>query len=231
MRESGTEMTTNIIILGTGGNCVDILDTIHDINSHAGSTRYECIGFLDDDESKWGKNLHGVPILGPLNSAQRYEDCAFANGIGSPFNFFKKREILAKTGLPDERFATIVHPTASVSRMATLGPGTVVFQNVTITSNVRIGKQVIVLPNTIISHDDIVGDYTCFAGGVCVSGGVTIGLSCYLGTNAAIIGNISIGDECLIGMGSVVLADVSPSSVVVGNPAKFLRYTREPGSG
>lgn len=220
-------MKTKIIILGTGGNCVDILDTLHDINDRDGIARFECVGFLDDRESLWGTLLHDVPILGPLQSAKDYSDCMFANGIGSPFNFWKKREILAKTGLNDERFATIVHPTASVSKMATLGPGTVVFQNVTITSNVRVGKQVIVLPNTIISHDDMVGDYTCFAGGVCVSGGVTIGSSCYLGTNSTVIGNVSIGDECLIGMGSVVLNHVAANSVMVGNPARLLRRTRD----
>jgi sugar O-acyltransferase (sialic acid O-acetyltransferase NeuD family) len=218
-------MNTKIIILGTGGNCVDILDTIRDINDRNGD-QFECVGFLDDQEASWGKTMHGVPILGPLHSARQYADCLFANGIGSPFNFWKKREILAKTGLRDDRFATLVHPTASVSRMAKLGPGTVVFQNVTITSNVQIGKQVIILPNTIISHDDIVGDYTCFAGGVCVSGGVTIGASCYLGTNSTIIGNIAIGNECLIGMGSVVLRNVAENSVVAGNPARLIRQTR-----
>ena len=42
----------NIIILGTGGNSIDILDAINEINLI--SKKYNCIGFLDDDE-----NLHG----------------------------------------------------------------------------------------------------------------------------------------------------------------------------
>ena len=44
-----------IIILGTGGNCIDILDTINDINARLSSKKYECIGFLDDNEKKWGE--------------------------------------------------------------------------------------------------------------------------------------------------------------------------------
>jgi len=214
-----------IAILGTGGNSVDILDTINDLNSRAPSNVYECVGFLDDNQALWGKLLHGVKVLGPLASAGELEDCCFVNGIGTPSNFWRKEAIISKTGVALERFETIVHPSASISRMAQLGLGTVVFQNVTITSNVEIGNHVVVLPNTVISHDDVIGDYTCITGGVCISGQVKVGSSCYLGTNSTIIGNIEIGDHCLIGMGAVVLGNVPRNSVVVGNPARFLRQT------
>jgi sugar O-acyltransferase (sialic acid O-acetyltransferase NeuD family) len=218
-------MPKKIIILGTGGNCIDILDTINTINASGRIGSYECVGFLDDNQQNWGKEYFGVPVLGPLNSAQKYSDHFFVNGIGSQSNFWKKGSIIAKTTIPDERFETIIHPSASVSSMARLGNGTVVFQNVTITSNVKIGKHVIILPNSVLSHDDIIGDYTCITGGVCISGGVTVGHSCYLGTNSAIIGNVNIGNYCLIGMGSVVLDSVDDNLVVVGNPARFLRKT------
>lgn len=218
----------DIIILGTGGNCIDILDTIDAINHAYGKTIYTCKGFLDDDETKWGMELYGVKVLGPLSSAQAYDSYYYVNGIGSPTNFWRKQAIIAKTNLPIERFETLVHPTASVSRLSTIGRGVVIFQQVTITSNVRLGDHVIVLPNAVISHDDVVGDYTCICGGVCISGGVMIGMSCYLGTNASVIGNITIGDYCLVGMGSVVLHDVPEHTVVVGNPARALRRIVEP---
>jgi acetyltransferase-like isoleucine patch superfamily enzyme len=34
---------------------------------------------------------------------------------------------------------------------------------------------------------------------------------------------VNIGEDSMLGMGTVVLKDVPPSSVFVGNPAKFLR--------
>jgi sugar O-acyltransferase (sialic acid O-acetyltransferase NeuD family) len=221
------QCTKKVVILGTGGNSVDILDTIHDINAQTAREVYECLGFLDDNESLWGNLLHGVKILGPLAAAQELKGCYFVNGIGTPANFWKKESIITKTGVPHERFATIIHPSASVSTMASIGLGTVVFQNVTITSNVKIGNHVIILPNTVISHDDVIGDYTCITGGVCISGGVKVGKSCYLGTNSAIIGNIEIGNYCLIGMGSVVLESIPHNSMFAGNPARFLRHTTE----
>ena len=221
------EHPQNIVVIGTGGSSLDILDTIDDLNRTNSRTAYRCTGFLDDNDSLWGKLLHGVPVLGPLLHASELKDCYFVNGIGTATNFWKKDAIIAKTGIPQEKFATIVHPSASVSKSASLGWGTVVFQHVTITTNVKIGSHVIILPNSVISHDDIVGDYSCITGGVCVSGGVRIGQSCYLGSNSTVIGNIEVGDYSLIGMGSVVLESVPPNCVFVGNPARFLRSTME----
>lgn len=212
-----------IIILGTGGNSIDIVDTINEINESSPMPLYECIGFLDDDKTHWGKSIYGVKVLGSLEDAKSFKDSYSINGIGNEKNYLHKETIIGKTNISLDRFITIIHPTASVSRLSRLGKGIVVFQNATITSNVKIGNHAIILPNSIISHDVTIGDYTIVTGGVCISGGVTIGKSCYLGTNSSIINGISIGDNSLIGMGSVVLNDVSPNSVYVGNPARFLK--------
>jgi acetyltransferase-like isoleucine patch superfamily enzyme len=64
------------------------------------------------------------------------------------------------------------------------------------------------------------------AGGVCVSGNVRVGQSCYLGSNSTIKDGVNVGDYCLIGMGSNVVRNVPENTVVVGNPAGFLRNTR-----
>jgi sugar O-acyltransferase (sialic acid O-acetyltransferase NeuD family) len=220
-------MTKKIIILGTGGNCLDILDTLNDMNDAGHERLYECVGFLDDDASQWGQEILGVRVLGALDTAKQYTDCVYVNGIGSENNYWKKREIIARTQISRERFETILHPTASVSRTAKLGRGVVVFQNVTITYNVTIGDHVIILPASVISHDDRIGDYTSIAGGVSISGKVDVGQSCYLGSNASIKDGVKIGDYCLVGIGSVVLQDVGDNSVVVGNPARLLRKTMD----
>ena len=205
-----------IIILGTGGTSLDILDLILELD-------YQCIGFLDDDKNKWGKSINGLKILGALSEAPNYKDSYFVNGIGSPTSFLQKEKIIKDTGLSLERFITLIHPSASISETASLGSGVVIFQNVVISSNTKIGNHVVVLPNSVISHDDKIGDYTILASAVCLSGMVRIGKLCYLGMGSLVKGNVSIADESLIGMGSVVLDNIEKRSVYVGNPAKFLR--------
>jgi len=214
------------VILGTNGNCIDMLDTIDSINASKGRMVYECIGFLDDNPTLQGTTLCGLQILGPLSKAQELRDCYFVNGIGSPTNYIHKSDIISKAGVSLDRFETLIHASVKVSKTAQIGIGTVIFENVAVTSNVKIGNHVIILPNSVISHDVVVDDYTCITGGVCISGGTQIGKHCYLGTNSTIIGGITVGNYSLIGMGSVVLDNVAENSVVVGNPAKLLRHSR-----
>ena len=44
-----------------------------------------------------------------------------------------------------------------------------------------------------------------------------------IGSGAVILGNVTIGESALVGAGAVVTHDVAPGTVVVGNPARFLR--------
>src|SRR5438105_14494753 len=137
-----------IVILGTGGNCIDILEALHALNAAAPSPKYDCIGFLDDAPALQGKSVQGIPVLGPLDQARSLGEACFVNGIGSPRNHLLKPDINARTALPHERFETIIHPSAQVSPSATLGRGTVVLQNATIASRAKVGAHVIILPNS-----------------------------------------------------------------------------------
>ncbi len=210
------KLKEKIIILGTGGTSLDILDLIFELD-------HQCAGFLDDNKSLYGKSINGIEIIGSLSEALNYKDTYFINGIGSPSNFLQKEKIITSTNIPRERFLTLIHPSASISKTATLGVGSVIFQNVVISSNAKIGNHVVILPNSVISHDDEIGDYACIASGVCISGLVKVGKLCYLGTGSLVKEGVSIGDKSLVGMGSVVLNDIEKSSVYAGNPAKFLR--------
>jgi sugar O-acyltransferase (sialic acid O-acetyltransferase NeuD family) len=205
-----------IIILGTAGNSVDILDAINEINLI--SKKYQCIGFLDDDIAKKGNSIFGVEVLGSISEAIIFSDVYFINGIGNSRNFVGKQEIVKRSCVDTDRFETIIHPSSSVSSFSKIGKGSVIFQNVTVCSNVNIGNHVAVLPNSIISHDVKIKDYSTIAGGVCISGNTTIGESSYIGTNSSIREKLSIGNKCLVGMGSNILSNVDDNTVYFGNP-------------
>ena len=52
----------------------------------------------------------------------------------------------------------------------------------------------------------------------------TLGKGASIGANATILAGIHIGKGAMIGAGSVVVKDVPDNAVVVGNPAKILRF-------
>ena len=51
-----------------------------------------------------------------------------------------------------------------------------------------------------------------------------IGNNVTVGCHVAIIGDITIGNNVTIGAGSVVVKDVPDNAIVVGNPAKIIKY-------
>lgn len=53
---------------------------------------------------------------------------------------------------------------------------------------------------------------------------IEIGNDVWIGSNAVILGGIKVNNGAIIGAGSVVTKDVSPYSIVGGNPAKHLRF-------
>ena len=216
-----------LILLGASKNSVEILDLLEALERVPGGQRYECVGILDDNASLWGTMLAGTPILGPLTSARDYDDVCFLNGIGSPASFWRKDALITSSAIPLERFTTLVHPAAHLSRSAVVGAGAAIFQNATLGSNVRIGKHVLVCPNALLSHDCTVGDFTCIAGGASMAGGVHVGRKCYVGMGSVIRENVKIGDGSLVGLGSVVVRDVLDNSIVFGNPARFHKPVRE----
>jgi UDP-2-acetamido-3-amino-2,3-dideoxy-glucuronate N-acetyltransferase len=54
--------------------------------------------------------------------------------------------------------------------------------------------------------------------------GVTIKNGASIGANATLLPGVTIGEKAVVGAGAVVTKDVPARVVVVGNPAKIIRY-------
>lgn len=54
-----------------------------------------------------------------------------------------------------------------------------------------------------------------------------IGNDVWIGANATILAGVTIGDGAIIGAHSLVNKDVQPYSIVVGSPAKHIRYRHD----
>jgi sugar O-acyltransferase (sialic acid O-acetyltransferase NeuD family) len=202
---------TRVVVLGAGGNCRDIVDAMLDAGG------FEPLGYLDDDPAK--SELSGLPVLGPLSS-WRDHDALFVDGLNGERLTGRKAVLLGELGIPSDRFVSVVHPTASISRMATIGTGTVILQNVTVNSNATIGDHVMVLPNAVVSHDAVIDDYCYLTPGVVLAGYVHLEPGAYIGAGAVVKHRVTVGAGAVVGMGSVVVHDVPPGATVKGNPAR-----------
>lgn len=213
-----------LVILGAGGNSLSILDAVDEINRRSlRGPVYDLRGFLDDVPENQGKTVLGYPVLGRIDQAHDYAGCQFINGIASVASYTRKPEVNARAGIPDDKFESIIHPTATVSPNSKIGVGTAIMANSVICAEATIGDHVIVLQNTVINHHSTVGDFATLSSGITVLGYVTIGRNAFVGGAAAIRPYVSIGDSALVGMASVVVKDVAAHTTVAGNPARPLR--------
>ena len=238
-------MATPLILLGLGGNVVDLLDMVDDLNDagmfppdHAAVADvappppYEVLGYLVNRDDVQGQAVHGRPVLGRMADAARlvaqHPDVRFTTWIGTVDTYQRRPQTIRGLGLPPERFITLVHPTVSLSRRARIGRGVLIYPHCTVSSNAVIEDHVVVLPHVAISHDAVVGEYTDITTSVTVGSMASIGRASYLGTASCMLPGVRIGEGSLVGIGGVVLRDVDPYTVVVGNPARRLRDAARP---
>lgn len=203
-----------IIVIGNSGNTPDVIDIINSLEDHT------CVGILDDNPQLHGETVYGVKILGPIDSGVNYPDCLFVNGIYSISTRTVRAALIEKSGVPSDRFTTLVHPTASISPSASIGHGSVILQNVTICANAAIGKHCVILPNSVLNHDVVIADHVSIASCVGLAGAVKIEKASYIGMGAQIREHLTVGTEAVVAMGAIVVNDVRPGETVMGCPAR-----------
>ncbi|MDA0746722.1 MAG: sugar O-acyltransferase [bacterium] len=213
-----------LVLMGITGNNADILDAVREIN--AIKPTFNLLGYLTRDGHP--QQPGGLSCLGDFASARTFpSDVQVAGFAFSTATFRQWPDIVASLGLPDERFATIVHPRAYVSPQSTIGHGSILLAGVTVGAFATVGNHVIILQNVALSHDDVIGDYTCITVGASFSGNVQVGRNCYIGTNATVVCK-QIGEGSLVGTGALVRHNIPPNEIWVGNPAQFLRNVITP---
>jgi sugar O-acyltransferase (sialic acid O-acetyltransferase NeuD family) len=189
---------------------------------------WRLLGFADDDPAQHGRLVGGVPILGGREIIFSNPEASVVICTGRPGDYVSRVRIVRELGLPPHRYATVIHPTASVSESSVVGPGSVLLAYVVLTAAVRVGAHVAVMPHVTLTHDDEVADYATIASGARLGGGAQIRQAAYIGAGALIGEGRVVGEMSLVGMGAVVTRDVPSGEVWAGVPARYLRAAAVP---
>ncbi len=206
-----------LYLYGGGGHGKVVIDII---TASLGSQVLK--GVFDDDPQKKGQHFYGSLIVGSLDEFDGNIEYLII-AIGDNATRKKKAEqIAAKV----QHFATLIHPTAIVSKSATVGEGTVVMPGAIINANARIGKHCIINTGAVIEHDCVVEDFAHIAPNTVLTGGVRVGSATLVGANSVVVPYKTIGKNCLIAAGSVVTKHIPDSVLVRGNPGRGIGKTR-----
>ena len=208
----------DLYIIGAGGFGREVAWLVERIN--AVEPTWNLVGFIDDDESKWDTNEDDYPVLGGCEYLKKLGNVYAVCAIGAA----KIRKIvIEKMKESAVKFATLIDPSALISKSVEIGEGTIICANSIITVDIKIGEHVIINLDCTIGHDDIIDDFVTIYPSVNVSGNVYLGECCELGTGMQIIQGKRVVGNTIIGAGTVVVRDIETSGTYVGSPAKKIK--------
>ena len=181
----------------------------------------ERIVLLDDDATKRGQDVLGVPIEGPFAAL-----CDADPECDRVVNFVARttaqrwaaRARIAAHGL---RFANLVHRGVDLFG-AQVPEDAVIYHNATIGPLVTLGEGSVVFMGGIVGHGSTVGRGCIVGPNAVVNARVRIGDGVYIGANATILPEVKIGSWATIAAGSLVVRDVPDGATILGVPGRIV---------
>ena len=210
-----------IVILGGQGDGVVIASALQDLRAF--DEDIVPYGFLNDFDSP-GTKIANLPVLDKPENAKKFleqKDIYFISALLKVKESYQRSQKVEKLKIPIERYFTLIHPHATVSKSAKVGNGTFVGPHANIMPDAIIGNHCSFRASANVGHECIIGDYCYMAPNSTLSGRVKLGNGVHIGPNASVLEGVKIGSYSVIGIGSVVLKDIPDFVIAFGYPAKI----------
>ncbi len=172
-------------------------DCIVNVIENGGSCRYT---FVEDDGliDHFKKSINKSYIIGFTDQKLRT----------------KYRTLMEENGA----LATnVIHPTALISKSATIGNGNYVAACSIISSEAKVGDHNLVNLSVILGHNTYIGNNNIFNPGARISGCVEIGDRCLFGANAFVFQGTHICSDCAIDAMTYVNQNIEEPSICTSN--------------
>jgi len=191
----------------------------------------QVVGFLDDDQQRWGQECEGLPVLGDGSLLPKLLQQGVGGALPAIGSNRARGRVAARLEDQGFRLVSAVHPSAHISPRAQLGGGAIVGPGAIISLHSTVGRCAYIGIGALISHDVSVGDDVLISVGCVIAARVDVESGAFIGAGARLVPaemgqnvRLKIGANAVVGAGAVVLADVPPRAVAVGAPAKVVRY-------
>ncbi len=202
-----------LILYGAGGHCFATIELINSLQ------QYKPVCIMDDAPNH--NKILGVPVV------QSLEDVKVKNIVISVGDNFSRKQIVQKLKRA-YNFPNLIHKSILQYPSVEIGEGVQILPGVVLDAAVKIGDFCIINNHATISHNVTISDYCHIAIHVALSGGVSVGEGTLVGAGSVVLPEIKIGKWVTVGAGAVVTKDIPDYAVVYGNPARIIKYNKQP---
>jgi len=183
---------------------------------------YNFCGFWDDNVAFKGQVLYSKKVVIDYKQLVNKNNIFLISSIGTCPLRENVYQYLNEIGF--NKYVNIVHPNVILNDKISIGEGCVIYQGVMLDPDISIKDNVMINKGVSIGHDVIINSHCILSPNSSIGGNVKLGKSVFVGMNACIKQGVSIGENATVGMGAVVLEDIPDNAVVVGNPARIIKY-------
>jgi len=204
-------MNRPLFVIGGGGHCKVVVSTLVQCGLSVD-------GILDDDSSKIGSSILGIPVR--KTTADFISRKAEARAILAIGDNRTRKAVFGRFSTSQIEWISVIHPRASVHPSAKIGAGTVIFAGAVIQPDAVIGDHCIINTGALIDHDCSFGKFCHIAPGCTITGGVKAEEGVFLGAGTTVIPYKNIGSWAISGAGSTIISDIPAEITVAGCPAR-----------
>lgn len=209
-----------IVIFGAGGLGRMVLDIL------AHRPEWRPIAFLDNNHSKHGQTIDGLPILGDLSTWRQLHTEGVQHATVAIGDNEQRIQIAQRLQAAGASLTSAIHPLAMIATTARIGQHVLIGARVTVCVHASVGDHCVLSPGSIVEHDNALAEGVFVAPAARFAGGVQIGAGARIGIGATVIPGRKIGASAEVAPGSVVISDVADGTRVTGVPARLATPSR-----
>jgi len=186
---------------------------------------WQVTGLYHFNDERTGEVDHGFKILGSFDDLY-HQDIKGKYFLLTMGDMNIRREISVKLIKRGGLIPTIIHPSAQISRFATIAKqGVIIGAEVELQNDVIVGNNVIIRTDVTICHNTTIKEDVFVGPKALVGAYITIDELAYIGQGSILISGKAghIGANTLVGAGAMVTKPLPENVVAIGSPARVIK--------